>query len=124
MKYHVSHLGKKLNCLIQCLYYYYYSPLDAAPCLDWADKVVIPSRFSIETMKALASGVPTGKARDEVVKALSTLILVYTIRPTSNDYNTICSKLIKRHPVLKDHVGSGFVSTVIYKSVILRCFLI
>ena len=50
------------------------------------------------------------KARDEIVNSLSTLILVHTIRPTSEDYNTVCSRLVKKHAVLKDHIGSGFVS--------------
>ena len=82
------------------------------PCTDWAEKLVIPSRFSVGTSAALKSGVPTRKARDEIVNSLSTLILVHTIRPTSDDYNIICKKLVEKHPILKDHVGSGYVRHV------------
>ena len=28
------------------------------------------------------------------------------------DYNIICKKLVEKHTILKDHVGSGFVSAV------------
>jgi RIO-like serine/threonine protein kinase len=55
-------------------------------------------------------GVPTRKSRDEIVKALSTVMLVHTIHPDANDYNVICKKLVDKHPVLKDHVGSGYVN--------------
>ena len=78
--------------------------------VDWAEKIIIPTRFSAETSAALQSGVLFQKARDEIVNSLSTLILVHNIRPTSDDYNTVCNRLIKKHTVLKDHIGSGFVS--------------
>ena len=83
---------------------------------DWAGKISIPSRFSVETNTALTSGVLTSKARDEIVKSLSTLMLVHTMHPTSDDYNTVCSRLIKKHPVLKDHIGSGYVSVKLCKN--------
>lgn len=63
----------------------------------------------MSTTTALNSGVPTAKARDEIVNALSTIILVHTINPVSRDYNIICKKLIDKHPILKDAVGSGYV---------------
>ena len=71
---------------------------------------MIPSRFSAETNALLKTGMPTRRSRDEIVNALATLILVHTIRPTPNDYNIICKKLVDKHPVLRDHIGSGFVS--------------
>lgn len=47
------------------------------------------------------------------MNALSTLILVYTINPTSNDYNVVCKKLIDKYPALKDSIGNGYVSIII-----------
>ena len=44
--------------------------------------------FSVETNTALTS-VLTSKARDEIVKSLSTLMLVHTMHPTSDDYDTM-----------------------------------
>ena len=93
------------------------------PQADWAGKLAIPSRFSVETNTALTSGVLTRKARDEIVNSLSTLILVHTMHPTADDYNTVCTKLIKKHPILKDHIGSGYVS-VQFKNHMLCSFII
>ena len=61
----------------------------------------------------ISSGVPTRKARDEIVNALSTLIMVHTIRPSSEDYTIICKKLVEKHPTLKDSLGSGYVILII-----------
>ena len=77
---------------------------------NWVDFISIPSRFSVTTEQALKEGVPTKKARDEIVNALATLIMVYTTRPSPKDVSTICEKLIQRHPVLKDHVRGSYVS--------------
>ena len=78
--------------------------------VDWARKITIPTRFSRETTAALDSGRITRKARDEIVNSLSTLVLVHTMHPTSDDYNVVCSRLVKKHLILKDHIGSGYVS--------------
>lgn len=79
------------------------------PPLDWAEKISIPQRFSAATNAALSSGIPTRSARDEIVNALATQILVYTIEPSSDDRTTVCKKLVQKIPVLKDHCGSGYV---------------
>jgi len=84
--------------------------------INWAKKLVIPKRFSVVTNEALKSGILMPKARDEIVASLSTLMMVHTIRPTSNDYNTVCLRLIKTHPILKDGVDSGYVSFFIIYS--------
>lgn len=46
------------------------------------------------------------------MNSLSTLVLVHTMHPTSDDYNILCSRLVKKHAVLKDHIGSGYVSFI------------
>lgn len=53
---------------------------------------------------------PSARARDEIVKSLSTLVLVYTIRPTPEECAIIAKKLINKFPVLKDNQGNGYVS--------------
>lgn len=81
---------------------------------NWAEKLIIPRRFSIVTNEAMKSGVLTPRARDEIVNYMATLMMVHTIRPTSNDYNTVCLRLIKTHPILKDGADNGYVSSVLY----------
>ncbi len=46
---------------------------------DWAEKLVIPVRFSTSTNKVLETGYLTKKARVEIVH------IVHTSRPTPND---------------------------------------
>ena len=58
----------------------------------------------------MKSGVLTPKARDEIIHSLATLIMVHTVYPSPSDYNAVLSKLVKKHPVLRDCVGSGYVS--------------
>ena len=76
---------------------------------DWAKQVSIPTRFSAETTSALKNKVTTQKACDEIINALAALILVHTLRPTSDDYNMMCQRLVNKHPSLKDASGSGYV---------------
>lgn len=66
----------------------------------------------METMSSIKSGVPTRKARDEVINSLATLIMVHTLRPSPDDYSAVCKKLIQKHPILKDNIGSGYVRTI------------
>ena len=77
---------------------------------DWAEKLKIPLRFSMETTAVLKSGVPTRKPEMKSLVLFPLFMLVNTFRPTSEDYNIICKKLIDKHPGLKDSVGSGYVS--------------
>lgn len=78
---------------------------------DWADQLTIPTRFSEETTSFIKSGgIPSKKARDEIIQSLSTLMLVYTDRPTPDDYSIVCRKLVEKYPTLKDKVDSSFVS--------------
>lgn len=65
-------------------------------------------------MGNIAYGIPTQRARDEIVNSISTLILVHTMYPNSDDYTVICRRLVEKHPKLRDSVGSGYVSSTIY----------
>ena len=76
----------------------------------WAYDMVIPTRFSQSTMKCLEDQILTGPARDEIVNSLATLIMLHTVTPSSSEYNTVCDRLVKKLPCLKDCIGSGYVS--------------
>ena len=107
------YLSKKLNMIFRIINHI---PIfiRILPTVDWAKKIVITTRFSRETSTGLESGRITRKARDEIINSLSTLILVYTIHPMPDDYNIVCRNLVKKHPILKDHIGSGYVSLLIF----------
>ena len=79
---------------------------------NWAEKLVIPKRFSVVTNEALKSGALTPKLRDEIVHSMATFMMIHTIRPTPHDYNTVCLRLVKTHPILKDRIDGGYVSSV------------
>lgn len=91
------------------------------PLSGWAEKLAIPSRFSAKTTAALESGTPTGKARDDIINALATVTMVHTMNPTGSEYNTVCRRLTEKHPVLKDSIGTGYVSSCINKHWYMKC---
>ena len=98
-----------LNIMLLLLYYYREEESEQLDT-QFAEKLVIPSRFLVETTQAVKTGVLTQKARDEIISSLTTLILVHTKRPTPNDFTTICRRLVSKYPKLKDKVDGGFVS--------------
>ena len=81
---------------------------------DWAERFTIPTRFSAETLTAIKSGIPTNRARNEIVNSLATLILVHTNRPTPDDFTSVCQKLVTKYPTLKDKVDSGYVNLCMF----------
>ena len=66
----------------------------------------------------MKTGVMTKGARSEIMSALATLIMVYTIRPTPDDMYTVCRRLVQTYPKLKDSTDTGYVSrdssTILY----------
>ena len=77
---------------------------------NWAEQLTIPKRFSTATNKAIKTGMLSSKAQDEIIHSLSTLIMVHTVKPSPDDYNTVCLRLIKAYPLLADNVDGGYVS--------------
>ena len=73
---------------------------------------MLPVRFSAATNKVVETGVLTNKARIEIITALSTLMLVYTSRPTPSDLTTVSRRLVEKYPNLRDKVDNGFVSSL------------
>lgn len=86
----------------------YSGSVDKEPDQDWAEKLVLPVRFSASTNKVVETGVLTRRARVEITTSSSTLMLVP--RPTPEDLTTVSRRLIEKYPNLRDNVDNGFVS--------------
>ena len=71
---------------------------------DWHLHFKIPdaSTFSGCVQEAINTGVVTAKARREINLILRTYTVAHTIYPTSEQYNTVCRKLITKFPNLRD----------------------
>ena len=68
--------------------------------------------FSGSVKDAVKTGLVTSIARREIIQVLRTYVTKHTRNPTSEQYVTICQKLIGKFPNLKDTEGdSPFVST-------------
>lgn len=61
--------------------------------------------FSQHVKDAVATGIVTGRARREIVQVLRTYMTAHTVYPTSEQYKTVCKKLISKYPKLKDAEG-------------------
>lgn len=74
---------------------------------DWHIRFSIPDlrSFSHHVKDAVTTGVLTARARKEIIQVLRTYVTAYTIRPTSEQYTTVCRKLVERYPSLKDTKG-------------------
>lgn len=69
--------------------------------------------FSGAVKDAVRTGVVTSIARREIVQVLRTYMTQYTRKPTSEQYVTVCQRLIGKFPSLKDTEGdSPFVRKV------------
>ena len=52
--------------------------------------------------EAVRTGVVSARARREVIQVLRTYIMAHTITPTSEQYTTVCRKLVAKYPKLED----------------------
>ena len=82
-----------------------------SPELQWHLNFEIPSKFSVSTENRIKSGLLRKKNRTEIVQALSAAIILQTKYPTSEQYTSVCLKLIEKFPTLRDGMGAtGYVS--------------
>ena len=73
--------------------------------------ILILNNFSGVVKEAVKTGVITGQARKEIIQVLRTYITKYTANPSSEQYVTICQKLVMKYPTLQETEGtSHFVS--------------
>jgi len=83
---------------------------------DWHFQFTIPElhSFSQPVKDAVKTGLITAQARREINQVLRTYMTAHTIKPTSEQYNIVCRKLIVKFPKLQDTEGtSNYVSTYI-----------
>ena len=59
---------------------------------------------------ALKDGVLTPQARNKIINALATLIMLYTTHPSAKKLSRVAERLVSQYPCLCDSVGSGYVS--------------
>ena len=74
---------------------------------EWHISFLIPELqiFSHHVKDAIATGIIPGRARREIIQVLRTYMTAHTIKPNSEQYNTICKKLILKYPKLSDTKG-------------------
>ena len=74
---------------------------------EWHVEFLIPelNTFSHHVRNAINTGIVTGKARREIIQVLRTYMTAHTIYPSSEQYKTVCRKLISKYPKLKDNEG-------------------
>ena len=75
----------------------------------WHHQFEIPdlNNFSSVVKTAVETGIVTGLARREIIQVLRTYMLKYTIKPTGEQYQTVCSKLVTKYPNLRDTEGES-----------------
>lgn len=79
----------------------------------WHTSFEVPdeTKFSSSVQEAIQSGVIPTKARRELTQTLRTLMVQHTHQPTSEQYTTVCQKLVVKFPKLRDVIGyNGYVS--------------
>lgn len=55
--------------------------------------------------------------RIEIVAVIANLMMLQTRFPVSEDYTSVCRRLIEKYPQLQDVIGNGYVS--VYSSAVL-----
>lgn len=91
------------------------SPDESSLQQNWHLEFDIPdlNNFSGVVREAVRTGVITGQARREIIQVLRTYITKHTENPSSEQYVTICQKLILKYPTLRDTEGkTHFVSKI------------
>lgn len=78
--------------------------------INWARTIAIPTRFSPSTMKCVKEKHLTKKSRLEIVNAVYSRMIDYAEYPTSEQYTTVCWRMIEQFEELRDKARSGIVS--------------
>ena len=105
------HIWCATHTIVFTVYTLSFRVVKSEPDVDWAEHLTFPARFSADTLAGIESGIPTQRARNEIIDSLATLMLVHTRRPIPDDLTTICHRLVEKYPTLRDKVNNGYVST-------------
>ena len=80
-------------------------------------------KFSKKTMDSMEKGIITKSVRTEVINSVAVQMLQHTTHPTSEEYTGVCCKLVDTFAVLKDTIGSGYVSELACNFVVLVYYI-
>ena len=78
----------------------------------WLSNFSIPP-FSRKTMEALENKNVTAGVRTEVIGVIACEVWRYTQYPKKDEYNWVCQALVNKYPVLKDTIGTPYVSVIV-----------
>ena len=76
---------------------------------EWHLPFIIPElrTFSDHIKEVVSTGVVSSRAWREIIQVLRTYMTAYTVKPKSEQYKTVCKKLILKFPKLEDTEGKG-----------------
>lgn len=99
--------------------------LNEDPDPQWHLTFEIPElgNFSSFVKEAVKSGIVSSHARREIIQVLRTYITANTVRPTSEQYTTVCRKLILKYPTLQDTEGKSRIVSNYIIIICLCCFM-
>ena len=75
----------------------------------WLKAFQVPDRFSRATTELMKQEIIIDKVRREIVHSIALQMYQHTTYPTSEEYTTVCRRLVEKYPFLKDTVGNGIV---------------
>ena len=61
----------------------------------------MPKKYSKRTMEAIESGELTKSVRIDIINVLALKVFQYTSNPTSEEYTSVCIRLITAYRVLR-----------------------
>ncbi len=79
---------------------------------NWHLDFIIPDKekFGYSGSRAIDNGHVTSNAKRKIISLLRSLMVQHTLYPTSEQYITVCNKLVMKYPKLQDPVGNRIVS--------------
>ncbi len=77
-------------------------------------KVPDKDKFGYTAAAAIEDGHLTSSAKRKIISLMRSLIIPHTLYPTAEQYVTVCAKLVEKHPKLRDMVGNGIVSSLLF----------
>jgi len=79
---------------------------------NWHLDFLVPEKekFGYSASQAIDNGHVTSNAKRKIISLLRSLMVQHTLYPTSEQYITVCTKLVMKYPKLQDPVGNRIVS--------------
>ena len=98
-------------------------PIAGLSTTQWLQSFQLP-QFSTKTMDSIKAKSITKGVRVEIVTALAFEIWNHTQYPSADEYNAVCTMLVKEYPILKDTIGNGYVSLCMFSFLNLECTIL